>query len=447
MRMVTGLAVICGVTVFRADGVCLFWAGAGLLPATAGDRPIRTRQPCTIVVGQAEGDLKGRDDKVIQAAVDYVTRLGGGTVRLGPGVYEMRNAIYLRPHVTLQGSGAATVLKKAPSITTRVAQDADFCEWAVRVQDANGFRPGDGLLVRTQRGEEEWQDAALTATVTRIEGNTLFLDQMAKENFRPEQNAVAASIFPLVTAEKVDDVELKDLVLDGNRGHNGHVHGNFSGAVFLTACNRWRFTNVVARDYNGDGFSFQICDDVQFQDCQAVNNADYGFHPGSGAQRTVLRRCTITGNGLGIYTCWDVSDASIEDCTLSENRDYGISLGYRDTDDAIRRCTIQRNGKAGILFRNEGADLRCSARVQVIGCTIADNGRDGSGIGIDIDGATHNVAITECRLIGTARSEQRTGIRIRGPARDIVLKANTFDGCQVKVDDERAASDTIPASR
>ena len=48
-------------------------------------RPIRNPQRMEITVGQGEGDLQGKDDKVIQAAMDYVFRLGGGTVRVLPG--------------------------------------------------------------------------------------------------------------------------------------------------------------------------------------------------------------------------------------------------------------------------------------------------------------------------------------------------------------------------
>jgi hypothetical protein len=38
----------------------------------------------TLTVGNDKGDLFGRDQRVIQAAVDTVARMGGGTVRLLP---------------------------------------------------------------------------------------------------------------------------------------------------------------------------------------------------------------------------------------------------------------------------------------------------------------------------------------------------------------------------
>jgi parallel beta-helix repeat protein len=428
---------IFAVAVARAEDCCPAAGIEAVGETDSGDRPIRVRKDCAITVGQTEGDLKGADDKIIQAAVDYVSRFGGGTVRVLPGVYEMHNAIHMRPRITLQGSGATTILRKTASITTRVAQDADFCELGVAVLDASGFHPNDGIMVRAKTGLLDWQYAVLRATVMQIEGNVVYLDQTLKDNFGHYYAPTVETIFPLITAEKTDDVVVKDIVLDGNRDHNEYVHGNFCGAVFLVDCDRWRFKGVVADSYNGDGFSFQSCDDLLFQDCTAINNAGYGFHPGSGAQRPVLRRCTATANGLGIYICWGVSDATIEDCTLSENRECGLSVGYRDTDNTVRNCAIERNGTSGILFRDEGTLRRCSSRTQIVGCTIGDNGRVHSGIGIEIQGRTRDITITNTRLTNTSKGNQWTGISIGNTAERITLNDNSFDGCVVQVQDRR----------
>ena len=115
-------------------------------------RPIRKPQRMEITVGQGEGDLQGNDDKVIQAAVDYVFRLGGGTVHVLPGTYTMRNSIFLRPGITLRGSGDKTILKKAPSVTSPVVREADWFEYCLQVADPKGFTAGCGICRPEQAG-------------------------------------------------------------------------------------------------------------------------------------------------------------------------------------------------------------------------------------------------------------------------------------------------------
>lgn len=295
-------------------------------------------------------------------------------------------------------------------------------------------------MLRSRTGPGEWQYDVLRATVTAIRGNTLFLDRLTTENFWTEKDATAATIFPLLTAEQVDDVQIEDLVLDGNRDHNEHINGNFAGAVFIQGCHRWQFKNVVARDYNGDGFSFQVCDDIRFQDCRALNNADLGFHPGSGSQRPVFRACVAEGNSQGIFFCWGACDGLVEDCTLSRNRLYGISIGHRDTDNLIRACTIEQNAEVGILFRAEDGEFRGGHRNRIENCVIRGNGADRAGIGIDIRGKTQDITIRGTRFDGTGSGQQRTGIRIGAEARGIVLEGNSYEDCPAPIEDLRAAN-------
>jgi hypothetical protein len=399
---------------------------------------MRIKQRLVLTVGQTEGDLRGSDDKVIQAGIDYLHRLGGGTLRILPGVYELRNAIYLRPHIVLKGSGEKTTLRKADSVVTALSRDSDWFEYAVHVSDATGFIPGGGIMLRSKKGPGDWQYDVLHATITGIQGSIIFLDRLTTENFWAEKNATAATVFPILTAEHVDDVEVADLILEGNGDKNEHINGNFAGAVFIQSCNRWRFRNVVARHYNGDGFSFQVCDDIQFQDCQALNNADLGFHPGSGSQRPVFRDCVAQGNSQGIFFCWSVSDGLVEKCVLSQNRRYGVSIGHRDTDNLIRACRIERNGEVGILFRKEAHEFRCGHRNRIEDCVIRDNGRDQAGIGIDIRGKTHDITISGTRLENTASGQQGIGIRVGEEARQIVLHENSYEGNRVPVEDLRS---------
>ncbi|HLB72868.1 MAG TPA: right-handed parallel beta-helix repeat-containing protein [Sedimentisphaerales bacterium] len=406
-------------------------------PVTSSSRPIRDRRDMVLTIGQTQGDLQGKDDKVIQAGIEYLNRVGGGTLRILPGVYNLRNAIYLRPNIAIKGSGEKTVLRKADSVVTALTKDSDWFEYGVQVKDVNGFTTGGGIMLRSKKGEGDWQYDVRSATVTAIDGDIIFLDRLTKENFWIDANASAATIFPILTAENVDDVVVEDIVLDGSRDKNEHINGNFAGAVFIQHCNRWLFKNIIAANYNGDGFSFQVCDDVEFRDCKAINNADLGFHPGSGSQRPVFHNCAAQGNSQGIFFCWSVSDGLVENCILSENTRYGVSIGHRDTDNIIRRCRIERNGEVGILFRSEGNEFRGGHRNQIEDCVIRDNGTEQSGLGIDIQGRTQDITVRNTRLENTAGKNQKVGIRISQDAERIILQDNTFENCPVDMQDLR----------
>ena len=122
------------------------------------------------------------------------------------------------------------------------------------------------------------------------------LSKRVYKNMWLDERATLATIFPILTAEEgVCDVAIENIVLDGNKEENEEINGNYSGAVFLQRCHRYTFRNVTACNYNGDGFSFQVCDDFVFENCVSENNANLGFHPGSGSQRPRFRAVSVNG--------------------------------------------------------------------------------------------------------------------------------------------------------
>ncbi|MDP6777434.1 MAG: right-handed parallel beta-helix repeat-containing protein [Candidatus Latescibacteria bacterium] len=398
------------------------------------NRPMTDRQDMVLTVGQGEGMLQGADDKVLQAAADYLDRLGGGVLHILPGTYTMRNALYLHPNLTIRGSGEATVLKKGAGFKTQLIRDSDWYEARVQVEDASGFSVGDGVMLRSQK--EGGRLEVVKDTVTTIEGDIVSLSRRMMKNKWLDEDATIATVHPILTAdERVDDVTIEDLVLDGNKDENEEINGNYSGATFLQHCHRYAFRNVTARNYNGDGFSFQICDDFVFESCQSIDNANLGLHPGSGSQRPVFRDCVARGNSQGIFFCWGVSDGLAENCTCSGNRDFGISIGHRDTDNRIVNCTIEANEKVGVLFREGKTGFRDPHRNILKKNTIRDNGSADEGVGVDVRGETHDVVISDCAIEDSGQGRQKIGVRIGPRARGTQLVGNRFKGLEKDVEE------------
>ena len=92
-----------------------------------------------ITVGKENADITGGDNRALQAAVDYIAGLGGGTVEIGEGQYVMYDSLHLRSNVTVRGTKGKTVLRKADGIVCPLALDGDFGEQQFTVEDPAGF--------------------------------------------------------------------------------------------------------------------------------------------------------------------------------------------------------------------------------------------------------------------------------------------------------------------
>src|SRR4030095_6472319 len=119
--------------------------------STSGD-PVEPNwsQRLTLTVGRQGADLVGSTEKVVQAAVDSIARWGGGTVRILPGNYRFRNAVYLQNNVRILGSGADAVITKQASITAKLSEDSDWFDQEITFIDPAGLQLGDGVCLRVK---------------------------------------------------------------------------------------------------------------------------------------------------------------------------------------------------------------------------------------------------------------------------------------------------------
>ncbi|MFA6563777.1 MAG: right-handed parallel beta-helix repeat-containing protein [Verrucomicrobiia bacterium] len=395
--------------------------------ATSGDTVAEPKweQRLTVTVGPEKADLIGASDRALQAAVDYVARLGGGTVRVLPGTYRMRNAVYLQSKVRLIGSGAESVLLKEPSVTTKLAADTDWYDQEITLADATGFEVGDGIALFAKDKPKAGRTVVKRTLVARS-GNRFKLDRAPRENFWQIGEAKVSTLFPLLSGENVSDIVIENLTLDGNRVKNENLDGNYAGCVFLQDCNRITIRGVTARNYNGDGISWQICHDVAVENCASLNNTGLGLHPGSGSQRPVIRNNRIEGNDIGIFFCWGVKYGLAEKNHLTDNR-VGISIGHRDTDNLVCHNEILRSKSVGVLFRPERGKDFAGHRNRIEHNRIVDSG-DEKGIAIDVQGATESIVITGNEIIETREPAQRSAVRLGKETRDIKLQNNTIQG-------------------
>ncbi len=392
----------------------------------------------TVTVGPKHADLTGTDDKVIQAAVDYVTRLGGGTVRILPGTYTLRNSIFLSSGIRLLGSGPDSVLTKIPSTTVALEKNSDWYDREITVADARSFRVGDGIVLRAKNPHNGSLDV-IKRTIVARSGNRFKLDRGLRKNLWLSGKPTCASLFALLTSERTSDVVIENLTLDGNRANNEFLNGNYVGGIFLQDCNRYTIRRVTSRNYNGDGMSFQICHDVVVEDCHSHDNAGLGLHPGSGSQRPLIRGNRLERNDIGLFWCWGVRYGLAEENEIRDNRRFGVSIGHHDTDNVMRRNTITGSGQVGILFRSARDVPDFAAHRNTVENNRVINSGGDEGIAIDIQGHTRGTRIIGNTLLEKRSPAKRIGVRIGEHVGSVELADNTIEGFATEVRDLRGS--------
>ena len=391
------------------------------------------KKSLSITVGTSGAEINGRDNRAIQAGVDYLAALGGGTLRILPGRYQLNNAIYLRKNICIQGSGTETVLIKNPSAQTTLVTDSDWYEDHITLINSKGFEVGYGVCLRANAPSHGGSNVIKRTLVARRE-NRFWLDEPLEKNFWTDHQAQIATLFPILTGEHIYNLEIRDLVLDGNRSQNQHLDGNYAGCIFLQNCQGIHIENVETRNYNGDGISWQICHDVTVINCLSVNNADLGLHPGSGSLRPIIRENHLEGNRIGLFFCWGVKHGIAENNRICNNRQYGISIGHRDTDNIIRKNRIEKSGEVGVIFRNEPNEGRCPHHNLLEDNQIINSG----AIGIDIQGETHSVTLRRNQIIETRKPASYIGLQIGQKVTELTLEKNNFSGLEIETNDLRS---------
>jgi hypothetical protein len=327
------------------------------------------------------------------------------------------------------------VLIKEPSVAAKLVEDSDWYDQEITLADGKGFAVGDGVCLRARNPHNGGQTVIKRTLVARS-GNRFRLDKALRENLWLVGTANASTLFPILSGENISGVWIEGLCLDGNKTNNANLDGNYAGCIFLQDCDRITIQKVTARNYNGDGISWQICHDVAVEECHSHDNIGLGLHPGSGSQRPTIRENRVEDNDIGIFFCWGVRAGLAEKNRIRGNRSYGVSIGHRDTDNVVRDNEIMISGKVGVFFRPERGKAFAPHRNRIEGNRIDDSG-GGAGIGIDVQGEVEGVVLADNHLRETRGPAGRTGIRIGPRVGAIGVRDNRIDGFATTVADQR----------
>jgi hypothetical protein len=385
---------------------------------------VEMKERAHVKVGVKNGDMIGHDNRALQAAVDYVATLGGGVVEIGEGEFLMRDSLHLRSNVTVKGAGAKTILKKAKGYAAKLKLDGDYGEEQFTITDPAGFEVGDGVAI-WDKGSGGFHTTV--ARITGRSGNTFAISLPLNADCMIDNNAQAATVFPVISGYHIENARIEDVTIDGNKDENVYLNGCRGAGIFLYRAPGTIIERCTIRNYNGDGISFQQSNDVVVSDCVSDGNAGLGLHPGSGSQRPTVRRCTAKNNREdGLFLCWRVKYGLFEENILEGNGRFGISIGHKDTDNLLRKNHVRLNQQAGIHFRNESEGM-AGHRNRIEENIIENNGTTKPAPAIQVRGETRDLIFKNNIIRDTrpaAEQKQLVGIELQEKVGAVTLEGN-----------------------
>jgi parallel beta-helix repeat protein len=341
----------------------------------------------------------------------------------------MENSLFVPSGVTVRGVPGKTILRKSRGIESLLTEDGDYGETFLPVADPQKFHAGMGVAVTDDILKTGW-DITITS-VAKVKPPYVIINPMTVRDYDEEQHhARLTNTFPILCAIDAADIVFENLIVDGNRAENAYIDGCRGGAIYMYRVRNVTVRNCTAKNYNGDGISFQISDGVQVLNSESYGHAGYGVHPGTGSVNALVKGCRIHENGdIGLFLCWRVRHGRFENNVIENNGHYGISIGHKDTDNEFTGNTITRNGVTGVYFRKE--TLKNSGSRNVFrNNKVLDNGNVHEGYGFYIEPYATDLVIDGNQISDTRTTNrtQRYGIYKAPGAGTVESKNNSMSG-------------------
>jgi hypothetical protein len=372
-----------------------------------------------ITVGGTNAQVAGFNNQSIQFAIDAVAKTGG-TVKLNPGVYEIKAPVRMKSNVKLVGSGRETILKREKGVQTKYMIDADFGELKLTVENADGFEVGMKVQVTDDENNGCWNVS--TAYITDISDNTIYIDKGLIRDYRSDKNGLVSNASSVIEALDVENALISNLTADGNRAENFFADGCNSAGILILRSKKVTVDNVHVKDFNGEGISWQITENVTIKNSEISGSGNTGLHPGTGSPFSTIENNDIHHNDRdGLFICWRVFESTVSNNKMHHNGRFGICTGHKDTDVIFSKNHIFNNKSDGVNLRGE-RESNAPHRNTFINNVIENN----VGFGFSVNSPARDLVLKENEFKNSAKT-QKAAIYIYSGGSTPKLENNRFD--------------------
>ncbi len=383
------------------------------------------KQEITITVGGEQADVQGFSNRSIQMAVD-VLPAEGGTVKLGPGTYELKDGVRLRSNIKLIGSGPETILKRGRGYKSRLIDDADYAELKLMVEDASGFEPGMSVQIWDEPQSGCWNVSA--ATITDIQDNVVYIDKYLIRDYSADNGGWVSNAGSGVLVMEAENVLVSDLVIDGNKENNERMDGCNGGGVAILKSRNVMIDKVHVKDFNGEGITWQITENVTVQNCEIEGSGNIGLHPGTGSPKSKILNNNVHHNTVdGMFICWRVHHSVVKNNQFHHNGRHGICTGHKDSDVVFEENHIFENGQDGVNLRQENT-RNSPHRNTFINNLIENNGQSGEGYGFAVYSEPQDLVLKDNIIRDTGKGTQKAAVFLLEKVPKVKMEDNQISG-------------------
>nr|WP_295922790.1 glycoside hydrolase family 28 protein [uncultured Dyadobacter sp.] len=345
-------------------------------------QPVFRKDTIRITALGAVGDGYTLNTKAINAAIDAISKKGGGVVLVPPGLW-MTGPVVMKSHVNLHLSEAATLLFTPDK--SQYALTEGFYEGKAAARNESpisgkdleniaitgkGIVDGNGDVWRavhkSQLTEPQWKEKVASGGVLKDDGKTWYPSEQFKK-------ASVGNKSMLLTPGKQpkDFADIKDLLRPN--------------LVVFNNCKKVLLEGVTFQNSAAWCLHPLMCQDLTIRNVR-VKNPEYAHN----------------GDGMDIESC---KNFLIEGCTL----DVG--------DDAI--CI--KSGKD-----EEGRKRGIPTENGVIRNNTVYNGHGGFVVGSEMSGGARNIFVEQCTFMGTDKGLRFKSVRGRGGVVEKIFARNIY---------------------
>ena len=372
-----------------------------------------------ISVGGENADISGFNNRSIQFAIDAVA-ITGGTVILNQGVFDIVAPVRMKSNVNLVGSGRETVLKRTEGFQTPFIVDADFGELKLTVENSDGFAVGMKVQVTDDDNSGCWNVS--TAYITDIADNVIYIDKGLIRDYRSDRNGLVSNASSVIDAIDVENCTISNLTADGNRQDNFFADGCNNAGILVLRSKKVTIDSVHVKDFNGEGISWQITENITVKNSEISGSGNTGLHPGTGSPFTVIENNDIHHNDRdGLFICWRVYESRVENNLMHNNGRFGICTGHKDTDVLFRQNKVYNNQNDGINLRGE-REANAPHRNTFVNNVIENN----HGYGFSVNSPAKDLVLKDNFFRNSAKT-QKAAIFIYNNGSTPELINNKFD--------------------